>query len=921
MIKLWPIALLLLLPALVHGADPIRVGQEKADSPSAAATAAQESLGGFEAPPETDLQQIDSFGVELKESWIPSGASNDKAFALIVNPFSVRKRGKMYGSVYEYHRNDNFDARNFFDPVGEPLPEFKRNQFGFSLGAFITKKLQVFGSYDGLRIIKGSTMLSLVPTPQMKQGDFSAPAGRKILDPFTGIPFPDNQIPTSRIHPVSTKLLSLFPDPNRDDPARNYVNNQPIVNNNNSITTRVDYEFSPETKLFGNYNIADGSQFFTSYVPSFGSTTDQRRQSISLDLTHSFSSNKVLNLRADFNRESSLQLSQQAYQTGLLASLGIEGVSVLGPIDEGYPEFEIMGYASLNFGFGFMGFPGGGSPEVFVQNTYAYKGDYTYVHGNHTLGFGGNLSYRQLNGSMTWGTRRGQFGFSGQFSGDAFADFLLGIPYTATRGNGSDRADLRQRSWQLSIRDEWKISRHFTLSMALAYSYAPFLHSIHDNVSLFYPLLFEPPLDGEIVITGSPRARELGLSLESGHAAYDDRNDWEPALGIAFSPFGNNRLVLRASYRLTHSPMNYFQALNSIGRNYPFFYLERAESPTKPDLDLSRPFSSVAPAAQTIQAVDPYLRNTYIQQRELSLQYEFLRSWSLELIYEGRKTTRLFRTIPANVPLPAAYGVPIQPRRPNPDYGRFEILSSGASYSSDGLNAQLKRRLTGAFSIQTGFMWTKAVSDGWGWAFVNPGNPRDMAAERSLWGFQPPVQFNLNYILDLPVGRGKLISTDWAGKLSPLFEGWRISGITTIMAGWPFNPEVFGDPNNDGVWGDRPNRIGPGTLPGSQRSVDKWFETSDFVMPDLSGTNPQWFGNSGRNILMTPGERTWDISILKRTRVSADGNLLEFRVQFFNAFNHANFEQPGNFMGTPTFGVISNAENAREIEIALKYSF
>jgi hypothetical protein len=153
------------------------------------------------------------------------------------------------------------------------------------------------------------------------------------------------------------------------------------------------------------------------------------------------------------------------------------------------------------------------------------------------------------------------------------------------------------------------------------------------------------------------------------------------------------------------------------------------------------------------------------------------------------------------------------------------------------------------------------------------------------------------------------------------FEGWRISGITTIMAGWPFNPEVFGDPNNDGVWGDRPNRIGSGTLPSSQSSVDKWFETSDFVMPDLTGPNPQWFGNSGRNILFTPGEHTWNISLLKRTRVSSDGNLLEFRVQLFNAFNHANFDQPGNFMGTPTFGVISNAGNAREIEVALKYSF
>jgi hypothetical protein len=185
----------------------------------------------------------------------------------------------------------------------------------------------------------------------------------------------------------------------------------------------------------------------------------------------------------------------------------------------------------------------------------------------------------------------------------------------------------------------------------------------------------------------------------------------------------------------------------------------------------------------------------------------------------------------------------------------------------------------------------------------------------------PASTFNLDYILDLPIGRDKLISTRWAGKFAQLFEGWRISGITSIMGGFPFNPEIFGDPNNDGVWGDRPNRIGPGTLPKSKRTINKWFETADFVAPDVTGPNPQWFGNSGRNILTTPGTTTWDISILKRTRVTKDGNMLEFRTQFFNAFNHVNFQQPNNFMNTPTFGVISGADPSREIEIALKYTF
>jgi hypothetical protein len=919
---------LALLPVLATAADFHKnEGEPQSASQSSVGTEDQEPAEDSAMQVLPALQQIDAFGMNMKEVLLKSATAKDASTALIVNPFSVRKRGKFYGSLYEYHRNDNFDARNFFDPVGQPLPEFKRNQFGISLGAVVTSKFKVFSSYDGLRIVKGSTLLSVVPTPEMKRGDFSAAAG--IVDPFTSSAFPDNKIPEERIHAVSAKLLSLFPDPNRSGNAFfNYVNNQPVVNNNDRISTRIDYEFSPRTKLFANHHYSNGSGTMVSSLPAFQTTMDEKSQDVSIDLTHSFSPNKVLNLNLSFDRSVSLQLSKQAYQEGLLESLGIEGVGVLDAMDEGYPQFDIMGYASLGFG----GFPfGGGSPESWTQNTYSISSQYTYVRNNHNIAIGGNLDLTQLNNMRTWGTRRGQFGFSGLFTGDAFADFLLGIPYVATRGItgidatnpkvGSNRSDLRQRPWQLFVKDDWKINRNFTLSMGLAYSFSPFFSSTHDNVSLFYPLVFEPPLDGEVVVTGSSRARELGLKLNKGQAAYNDKNDWQPSLGIAYSPLGNNRLVFRASYSITHIPMNPIQGLINVGRNYPFFYLQTAASPTQPILDLAKPFASAIVPSPTFQAADPHLRHAYIQQRAVSLQYEFLRSWSLELAYQGRKTTRFFRNIPANVPLPGAFGEPIQPRRPNPNFGQINILSSDGSLTGNELNARLKRRLTDYFSLDASFFWGRSISDSWGWGFVNPNNPRNLAAERSLYGFLPTKTLNLNYILDLPIGRNKLISSRWAGKLARAIEGWRISGITSFKAGEPFNPEIFGDPNNDGVWGDRPNRIGPGTLPGSQRSPNKWFETSDFVMPDLSGPNPQWFGDCGRNILLSPGKTQWDISVLKTTNVSDDGKLLEFRVQFFNAFNHTNFQQPDNFINSPTFGKISGADNAREIEVAIKYSF
>jgi hypothetical protein len=901
-----------------------------------------ESLGN---PNYLELKAIDAFQINLGGSGFAEGISGDTTMAVVVNPFTIRKRSWYYGSVYLYHRNDNFDARNFFDPVGEPLPEFKRNQFGLTFGAFVTDKLTVSGSYDGTRVIEGATKLS----PEMKNGNFSSLTDIQLIDPLTGKPFtdssgnPTNIIPQDRIHPVVRKLLPLIPDPNRSDVTRNYVNNQPAVSNTDTITARVDYEFSRRTKLFGNLNIEESSGFNVADLPDFGTTLEGKRRFVSIHFTHSFNPNNVLSLQASFMRFSDIELSKFAGQAGVLDSLGIEGLSILDDMDEGYPDFTIYGYAPIgsgSFGFGDFGgfsggfsggfpsggfsggFPSGGlrasgqSPSTSYFNNYGIEGSYAYIHGNHNIAFGGQIRFEQINDNKTWGTRRGSFTFAGYFTGNAFADFLLGIPDSASRGLGSDRSDLRQRNWELFFKDEWKINRKLTLTAQLRYSFTPVPRSVHDNVSFFYPLVFEPPTDGEIVVTGSSRARELGLDLEPGQAAYNDWNDWEPSFSLAYSPFGNNRLVFRASYSIRHMDLSPMFAGNYIGKNAPFFHIEKAESPTSPDLDLSNPFGSVIASEATIRAIDPYIRNPYIQTWEANIQYHFAQNWDVELEYQGQKATRQNRSIPANVPLPAEFGVPIQPRRPNPEFGSFNILSGGASYSSNQLRVQARRRMTSFFSLQADFRWERAFGD----STSQPSNPRNYAAERAYSGYGP-LRLNLNYILDLPIGKGKWLSTQWAGKLGFIMEGWRISGITSMRAGRPFTPILLGDLNNDGVWSDRPNRIGSGELPSSERSIDKWFETSDFEYPDLSGPDPQWFGNSGRNILSAPGEQNWDISFIKRSRVTEGGHLLELRVELFNAFNHVNFQTPGNWLGTETFGVISNADDAREIEIAVKYSF
>ncbi len=423
-------------------------------------------------------------------------AVTSRQFSEIVNPFKIRKRGRFYGSLYEFHRNDNLDARNFFDPVGEPLPEFKRNQFGASFGASVTRGLKVFGTFDGLRINRGSTLLSHIPTREMKRGDFGI-LETALINPFNGQPFENNVIPADLIHPVAQRMLAEIPEANRDDLDRNYVNNLPVIENEDNYSARVDYEFGPRTNLFGQYRLTNSNGANVSPLPSFGTTERRRSQDLSADVVHNFRPELVTSVRLNARRTTFAELATASSQTGLLDSLGIAGVSKLDDLDEGFPEFQLEGYATLG--------PGrrNQSPRTFFNNDLEIAVTTTYAPNDHQLSFGVEWGLLQINNNRSGGLRRGRFEFSGNYTGDAFADFLLGIPDSAERALGTDRSDLRRQNWKFFFRDDWRISPRFSLSLSLTYQYFSPYRSVHDNVSTYWPLLFEPPVDGELVVTGS----------------------------------------------------------------------------------------------------------------------------------------------------------------------------------------------------------------------------------------------------------------------------------------------------------------------------------------------------------------------------------------------------------------------------------
>jgi hypothetical protein len=830
-----------------------------------------------------------------------SSTLNSQNLSDLINPFPAKKQGRFYGSIYEFHRNDNLDAPNYFDPPGEPLPEYKRNQFGFTLGAQLTRSIFMFGSYDGLRINQGSTLLSHVPTPAMKGGDFSE-LDIPIIDHTTGLPFPGNIIPADRISPVAKRLLDIIPVPNRDDPDRNYVNNDPLVRNHDHLSARTDIDLNARSKLFIEYVYTRANRVRVHNFPTFNSDEMGRDHEASVSYNWSASERLLTFAKIEFDRGSNYRLSRNAGNLGLLESLGIAGLNVKGPLDEGYPAFNLSGYTS---------FGDRSSPESAVRNRLTLDTSLTYVKNNHTFRAGIEFTGRQLNGFRSDGLYRGSFSYSGTYSGDGFADFLLGTPDSAFHGLGSDRADLRRNQWEFSFRDQWKVRPNLSFTYGLTYRFIPPYHSIADNVSGFYPLLFEPPVDGEIIIAGSERASELGFDgAVPGSLIFPDMNDWSPYLGLSLSPMGTNQMVIRASYSIWYDPPGQYYFTQTLTRNYPFYFVESAESlDTEPTINIEDPFESGAVPEMTMRGMEPHLKNGYGQYWRLAVNNELARNWNLELAYVGRKGSHDTRMIPGNVPLPAEG--PVQERRPNPGFGRFSIVNDGGSFTGHSFDVTAQKRLASGLSLRSGIEWNRFLSDEfWG----DPSNPRNLRAEKATSNWVPQRRFFLNYIVDLPLtSLGPLQDTsDWVNWA---LEGWRLSGITEIRDGRAFSVTLPGDPNNDGVYGDRPDRLASGVLPSSARSIDHWFDTTAFAEPA-----PYSFGNAGRNILTGPGYQAWDVSVIKQTRFR-DGDLLEFRIEFFNALNNVNFHQPESSFGTDVFGKIFGAARAREIEIALKYSF
>jgi len=814
-----------------------------------------------------------------------------------------------HGSLFEFYRNGAMDARNFFAPSGEPKPKYIRNQFGGSLGGPIKRdRTFFFGDYEGTRAREGITRVTNVPTALERAGNFSQSLFGNPVDPLTGQPFSGGVIPAFRINPVGRAIAALYPQPNRDVPLQNFVSSPTQRDLNNSFDVRLDHRISERADLtlrysFGNRNLFEpftGASF--SLVPGFGDTVRRRSQNAMGALTLVLTPNLVNETRVALSRVAA-SVTQEASRRN--SDVGIPGISP-NARDAGLSFITTTGFSPLG--------DEGNNPQKSVTNVYQVLDSASYVHGIHLIKFGADLRFSQQNAFRDVESRgRLQFSPFAQISGNALADVLLGLPLLTSVARVDNPQHLRTQSYNFFFNDNFRVKPRLTLTMGLRYEYN------------------SPPVDAadraNVYDVASRRLVQVGTNGVPRAGFVADKNNFAPRIGLAWTLGKNEGTVLRAGYGVYYdqSPLAPGEALYF---NSPYFDNNIFFSLPGLPLTLDNPFPSFFPfpLPDSALAIQRNLRTSYMQHWNLNLQQQLGRDRVLELAYVGSKGTKLLTARDINQPQPSALppGLPFVPR-PDPQFDDINLLESRADSNYNSLQARFQQRLSQGLAALVSYTWSKSIDDASNF-FSSTGDPNfpqnsyDGRAERGRSNFDVRHRVSVSYSYDVPFGKGRDYLAN-AGWISTLLSGWQSFGVVTFQSGRPFTVALLSDIDNSGTGrsilgfgaNDRPNVVGVGQL--SERTPDRWFNTSAFSFPPRGS-----FGNAGRNILDGPGYQNVNASLVKNTKLSEQLNL-QLRAEFFNLFNHPNFNLPDNFLGSPTFGRITSARDPRHIQFGVKLLF
>ena len=821
-----------------------------------------------------------------------------------INVTTMSGTNRFHGTAYEFFRTDRLNARNAFAPAGEPAPDYRRNQFGLSLGGpLVRNRTFFFTDYEGLRLTEGVTRVANVPTRAERQGDFSASLFAPPINPFTGQRFLGDQIPTFFQSPIGRAIAGLYPLPNRDVAFENFVASPAQRDANDHIDVRLDHRLGAASTLTTRYSLSDRRLFepfsgpgFAS-VPGFGSDVARRAQNLVVGYTHVGSSSFVNDLRVVYNRVSA-GVVQENFGNSLNTAVGLPELSD-NPRDFGLSFITVTGFSPLGDEFN--------NPQQSTTDMFEVLDTLTYARGRHLMKVGFDARFTRQDAFRDVQSR-GLLTFSAQpaITGNALADLLLGLPLITGGATLDNPQALRTESYNLFVQDEIRLRPNLTVSAGLRYEVTSPPVDAEDRANVF------DPVSQSLVQVGTNGVPRSGYATDYDNVA--------PRIGFAWTPGASADTVVRGGYGIYYN-QSALAPSEGLYFNPPFFDFNLFfQLPGRP-LTLNDPFPSQFPFVIPPSAVafDPSLRTPWLQQWSVGVQHQLGSRRAVEIAYVGSKGHNLLTARDINQA--DASPNPFNPR-PNPAFGDIIAQESSATSRYDALQLRVQQRTLGGLSLHAAYTFGKSTDDASDF-FTSAGDPNfpqdsnKPRAERGRSNFDVRHRFSTSFSYALPFGPGRRFASG-DGWTSRILADWMVAGIFTAQSGAPFTVAILPEIDNSNTGraalgfgaNDRPNLVGNPTL--SSRSAGAWFATDAFAFPAFGS-----FGDAGRNILDGPGFQNFNLAVLKRAAIG-EGVDLQLRLEAFNLLNRVNLGLPDAFLGSPTFGRILSAGPARRLQLGVK---
>ena len=864
-----------------------------------------------------------------------------------INLVSKSGTNDFHGSLFWFMRNNALDARNFFQRSIAPL---RQNQFGYVAGGPVyipgvydgRNKTFWLMNYEGGRIRRGIDRFGNVPTQNLLDGRFDTP----VMDPISGVMFPDGVIPSSRFSRLGNLSRNkFFPSPNIDLPQGNYRDTRSLPNDTNQQTYRFDQMLGKFGTVFGRVTWGD---FVNTRAGTFSpdglGDTFFNQETTNWQVSHSqtLGPNVVNQFRIGYVEFTANQFDTPADQSDIDALMLTGVFQNLDDTQRAYPtvSFQAGGYSGV----------GGrvNGTQLSNQPMWDVSNGTTVISGSHALNFGASYRLWDLNRDLA-NNFLGVYSYSGDFSGHPIADMLLGyyqrVSLFQPAGFSADKVgNPRQMNFQYFapyIQDDWKVTPRLTLNLGMRWDFRTMPFETDNHFGWWNT---SDPLGGMYV--ADEKLAEAGVIPASGYSFYTlagrrnphpaSKNVYAPRFGFAFRPFGGDKTVIRGGYGVFFDSSEE-REIDGAADIYPYvtrsllFQSQGQEEPLRTTDELFPDFGElgpVTPAANSFLAVSQshQKENPYVQQYSLSIQRSLSPTMTIEFNYVGNMGTHLLMRHnfaqargPSSAEIASGNISSVASRKPYPNFGVFINSLWGGNSNYNSFNTKFERR-TGTMIFTTVYTWAKSIDNksaaagigqaetaGWQGFLDN----HDIRRDRGRSAFDVDHRLVSSFVYQLPFGRGGRYLANASAVVDGILGGWQVNGIATFQNGFPYSVfarDIGGVLDSFGT--NRADVVGDHS--GHNPTIAEWFRTSAFEQPILGA-----FGDTGRSILRGPGINNWDLALFKNFNIREVARL-QFRFESFNAFNHTQWNTPVRNVVSPQYGQITSARDARINQVGVK---